>query len=71
MKYKKFLDITGTVLLGIGFFFAFLPHTIHVATGLDNNTAHLEHVIIGMILVVGGLGILAYNNKALKIWHNR
>ena len=67
MKYK-ILDVVGTVLLAVGFFFTFIPHAIHVAVGLDAGTSHLKHMIFGMITVVIGLGILVYNNNALKIW---
>ncbi len=55
------------MLLFTGFFLAFLPHAVHVAVGLNNETSHLKHVIIGMILVVIALAILIYNNKALDI----
>jgi len=65
-KHNKFLDIIGTILLAIGFFLAFLPHAVHIAVGLDNETSHTEHVVYGMILVVTALGILIYNNNALK-----
>ena len=64
----KLFDVIGTVLLGVGFFFAFLPHTNHVSVGFDGETSNLTHVIIGMVLVVVGLGVLVYNNKALKMW---
>lgn len=68
MKHNKFLDIIGTVLLGIGFFFAFLPHVFHVSAGFGE-TSHLMHVVVGISLVIIGLGVLVYNNKALKIWN--
>lgn len=66
MTRKRFLDVVGTVLLGTGFFFAFLPHTTHVAAGFDGETSHLEHIAVGITLVIAGLGVLVYNNKAWK-----
>ena len=65
MKAKEFLDVSGTILLFIGFFLAFLPHVFHAKVGLSEQT-HLKHVITGIILVLTALGILVYNNKALK-----
>ncbi len=62
---KKIIDVIGTILLFIGFLLAFLPHAFHARIGLSEQT-HLRHVITGMILVIAGLGILIYNNKALK-----
>ena len=65
MKNKIF-DIIGTIILGVGMFFAFLPHAVHIAVGLDDGTSHTKHVITGIALVVTGLIILVYNNKALN-----
>ena len=63
---KKLLDIAGTSILFIGMFLAFLPHALHLRAGLDESASHVEHVIYGLFLVVIGLGILVFNNKALK-----
>ena len=63
---NKTLDIVGTILLFIGMFLAFLPHAVHIAVGLDNETSHTKHVVYGLILVVASLAILIYNNNALK-----
>ncbi|MBI3035002.1 hypothetical protein HYY71_01650 [Candidatus Woesearchaeota archaeon] len=67
MQHKKILDFIGTILLFIGMFLAFLPHALHVKSGLDESTSHLRHAITGIILVVTALGILIFNNKALNI----
>ena len=66
MKHNKLFDFIGTLMLLTGFFFAFLPHAVHIAVGLSGETSHIKHVIYGMILVVAALAILVYNNKALK-----
>ena len=65
MEHKKILDIVGTILLFIGFFFAFLPHAFHAKVGFSEQS-HLKHVIFGITAVVIALAILIYNNKALK-----
>lgn len=70
MKHNKFVDILSTIILFAGMFLAFLPHALHLKTGLNESTSHVKHVIYGLFLVVIGLGILVYNNKALKI-HNK
>ena len=62
---NKLFDVIGTILLFIGMLLAFLPHALHVKAGLNDQT-HLKHVVTGIILVVVALGILIYNNKALK-----
>lgn len=67
MQHNKVVDAVGTVLLVVGFFLAFLPHAVHIVVGLDNETSHVKHVIWGIVLVIIALGILIYNNKALKI----
>lgn len=66
MKRKKILDVIGTILLFTGFLLAFLPHAFHSRIGLSEQT-HLKHVITGIVLVLIALGILVYNNNALRI----
>ena len=63
MKYKNVLHFLGAITLFIGFFLAFLPHTAHVAAGLDDEAGHIEHVISGMSLVVAGIAILVHASK--------
>ena len=70
MKYKKLIDIAGTLLLFIGMSLAFLPHAFHSRVGLSEQT-HLKHVITGIVLVLIALGILIYNNKALRILNKK
>lgn len=62
---KKLIDIAGTIILAIGAFLAFLPHAFHARAGLVEDT-HIRHVVYGIILIVLGLGILVYGNKAMK-----
>lgn len=66
MKTNKLVDIISTIFLFIGMFLAFLPHALHLKAGLDEDTSHLKHVITGIIIVLLGLGILIWNNKALN-----
>ena len=66
MQHKKILDVIGTILLLIGMLIAFSSHAFHARIGLSEETSHVKHVIYGMIAAVTGLGILIYNNKALK-----
>ena len=63
---NKIIDIVGTILLLIGFFFTFLPHAFHTKLGLSEQTSHVKHVVYGMTLVIVALAILIYNNKALR-----
>ena len=63
IKKAKIVDVAATVLLFIGFFFAFLPHALHNAVLKDEGASHLNHVIFGMALVVISLGILIWNKK--------
>ena len=63
---SKILDVIGTILLVIGFFFAFLPHAAHIAVGLENGASHTGHIVTGIILIIIALIILVYNNDALN-----
>ena len=66
MNCKKIIDATATLILLIGMLIAFSSHAFHSKLGLSEETTHLTHVIYGMITAVIGLGVLIYNNKALK-----
>ena len=66
MKYKKIIDIVATLILFVGMIVAFSSHAFHEKIGLSEETSHLTHIIYGMITAVIGLGILIWNNKALK-----
>ncbi len=63
---NKLIDAIGTILLFTGMLIAFSSHAFHARIGLGEETSHVKHVIYGMIIAVIGLGILIYNNKALK-----
>ena len=63
---KKIIDAIGTILLLTGMIIAFSSHEFHARIGLSEETSHVKHVIYGIITAVIGLGILIYNNKALR-----
>ena len=67
MKHNKLADIMGTIILAAGMIVAFSSHAFHGKIGLSEDTPHELHVLYGMTAAVIGLGILVYNNKALKI----
>ena len=67
MRHSKIVDVIATIILGVGMLIAFSSHAFHARIGLGEETSHLKHVIYGMIIAVIGLGILIYNNKALKV----
>ena len=68
MDKKKVLNIIGTIILFIGFFFAFLPHAFHDAVlgEAKDEESHVKHSIYGMSMVIIGLVILVYANDALR-----
>lgn len=63
METKKFFFGLGTVILFIGFFYAFLPHAVHNAVGLGKETQHTKHVVFGAIMILVGLVLLILNEK--------
>lgn len=67
---KKIVDVIGTILLIIGFFLAFLPHAFHQKVGFTESS-HIKHVVYGIIIVAAALGILVYNNDALRSFGKR
>ena len=63
---NKIIDVIGTIILAAGMLIAFSSHAFHARIGLSEETSHVKHVVYGMTAAVIGLGILIYNNKALK-----
>ena len=57
-KMKTGNLITGIILLIIGAFYSFLPHTIHMSSGLAFGLSHTIHVTIGVIVLVIGVIVL-------------
>lgn len=55
---KKGKLILGIILLIIGAFYALMPHSLHVSSGISFGLSHLYHVIIGVIVLIIGIIVL-------------
>lgn len=55
--------ILGIILLVIGAFYALLPHTTHIASGIGFGLSHTVHVTIGIIALIIGVLVLAIGRK--------
>ena len=60
---KKGKLILGIILLIIGAFYALMPHTVHISSGIDFGLSHGVHVVIGIILLVIGVIVLIMRRK--------
>lgn len=66
-KKKPLLIVTriiGIILLILGLFYLFAPHTLHTSMKLDFGMEHFRHVAFGGILLVLG-SILSLNGRRL------
>lgn len=61
---KIIIKVIGVILLLIGIFYLFLPHSIHIALKLDFGWEHYVHIALGGLLLVLG-SILTLNGKRL------
>jgi len=55
---KTVNSIIGIILLVIGAFYALMPHSMHISSGIDLGLSHSTHVIIGIVLLVIGIVLL-------------
>lgn len=55
--------IIAIILLVIGAFYALLPHSIHINSGIGFNLSHGAHVLIGIILLIIGIVLLLAGRK--------
>ena len=62
-RMKEGKLILGIILLIIGAFYALIPHSVHIASGIGFGLSHLYHVIIGIVLLVIGLLVLLMGRK--------
>jgi hypothetical protein len=64
----KYLLVAGAVI-GVGLFYKFLHHDIHIASGIGFSLSHIDHIAIGVsmlssiIITVGSILILQKNDK--------
>ena len=58
--------VLSAVLVIIGAYYALVPHTLHVSSGLGFGLAHTAHVVFGIILLVAGVGYYAMKAGLLK-----
>jgi len=55
--------IIGIILLVIGAFYSFLPHTTHLASGLSFGLNHTVHLTIGILALIIGIVVLYTGRK--------
>ena len=55
--------IIGIILLIIGAFYALLPHTIHMSSGLGFGLSHGIHLIIGIVVLIIGVVVLIIGKR--------
>jgi len=55
--------IIGIILLLIGAFYALLPHTTNVSSGIGFGLTHTLHLTIGIIALIIGVIVLLIGRK--------
>ena len=46
--------IVSVILLLLGAFYALMPHSMHIASGIGFGLVHTTHIVLGIVLVVVG-----------------
>ncbi len=55
--------IVSVILLIAGVFYALLPHSMHISSGLDFGLSHNYHIVIGVILLILGILLILIKKK--------
>ncbi len=55
--------VIGIIILVIGAFYTFFPHSIHISSGLGFGFVHSIHVTIGIVFLIVGGFLLWKRNK--------
>lgn len=57
-KIVKSGSIIGIILLLIGAFYALVPHSVHISSGIGFGLSHGVHVVLGIVFIVIGIIVL-------------
>jgi len=61
-------DITKYVISGIlgliGLFYAALPHSVHISSGIGLGLSHTVHMIIGAVLIIAAIVVFMAARKS-------
>ncbi len=58
--------VLSAVLVVIGAYYALMPHTLHVGSGLGFGFDHVVHIVFGIVLLAAGVGYYARKAGLLK-----
>ncbi len=61
-------DITKYVIAGIlglvGLFYAVLPHSVHISSGVGFGLSHTVHLVIGAVFIIAAIVVYVAAKKA-------
>lgn len=56
--------IIAAILVLLGLFYAILPHSVHIGSGIGFGLAHSVHISIGIVLIIAAIVVFAVARKA-------
>jgi len=47
----------------LGLFYALMPHSVHISSGIGFGLPHTAHLLIGIVLVIAAIAIFVMGKK--------
>lgn len=61
-------NLTKNIIVGIlgllGLFYAVLPHSVHISSGIGFGLPHAVHLLIGVVLIIAAIVIFVMAKKS-------
>ncbi len=61
-KTAKYVIASIVGLLGL--FYAVMPHSVHINSGIDFGLPHTAHLLIGVVLVIAAIAVYLMAKKS-------
>lgn len=56
--------IIAAILVLLGLFYAILPHSVHIGSGIGFGLGHTIHIGLGVVLIIAAIAVFAVARKA-------
>ena len=56
--------IIAGILALVGLFYAALPHSVHISSGIGFGLSHTVHIVIGVVLIIAAIAVFMAARKS-------
>ena len=56
--------VIAGILALVGLFYAVLPHSVHISSGIGFGVSHTVHIVIGIVLIIAAIVVFVLAKKS-------